>query len=923
LPAAAIGGRPIGEYNLLILGLPVAAEPDFARGGVVMRGAEIRKTFLDFFAERGHRVVRSSPLVPVGDPTLLFTNAGMNQFKDVFLGREARDYARAASAQKCLRVSGKHNDLEEVGRTARHHTFFEMLGNFSFGDYFKAEAIEFAWDLVTRVYGVDPSRLTATVFGGEDGVPADEEAAKLWSQRAGLPEERILRLGASENFWKMGDTGPCGPCSEMHYDQGADLGCGRPDCSGPACDCDRFSEIWNLVFMQFDQRVDGTLAPLPAPSIDTGMGLERMAAVLQGKTSNYQTDLFRPLMEAVAESCGVAPGVEGVPLVSLQVISDHLRAIAFLVADGIIPSNEGRGYVLRRILRRAFRHGRLLGRQGPFLHRLSRVVVDEMGSAYPELEAARTVIDEVCRAEEERFEETLDESLKLLEASFRAHEGKRRIPGAELFRLYDTFGLPLDLAEEMARERGYGLDREGFEAALEAQRKRARESWQGGGGGALDRVHADLAGRGLRSTFLGYEAEEAEGTVLALVAGGEETTRLSAGESGEVLLDRTSLYAEAGGQVGERGELIWDGGRAAVSLTLSPVPGMIVHQVNIAEGELEVGRRVTVRSDPGERRATRRNHTATHLLHAALRNILGAHVKQAGSLVAPDRLRFDFTHYRPLSASRIREIEDLVNAQILGNRPVETRIRPLEEALESGAVALFGEKYDERVRVVSVPGFSTELCGGLHCSATGDIGVFKVLSERGISAGVRRLEAVTGLGALARFQAEEDTLAGLAERLGVPRDDLLVAAEKLVRRQKDLQREVERLRLKMAGGTTSGETDRVESVDGLKVLARRIEDLDRSQMRQLADSLRSKADVVVLGTQRENRVALLVAVNPEASKRVPARRVIDRLARICGGGGGGKDTLAEAGGRDPSKLDQALGMGGEVVREILAGSGSR
>jgi alanyl-tRNA synthetase len=542
-----------------------------------------------------------------------------------------------------------------------------------------------------------------------------------------------------------------------------------------------------------------------------------------------------------------------------------------------------------------------------------------MGETFPELTASRTVIDEVCRAEEERFEETLDESLKLLESSFAKHESRRVIPGEELFRLYDTFGLPLDLAEEMARESGYELDRDGFQAALEAQRVRARESWRGGASEAEDQIHTALAERGLMTVFLGYEAGEAEGTVLALVTEGQETDSLGPGSAGEVILDQTPLYAEAGGQVGETGELAWEGGRAVVKESVSPARGLIAHRIEVTEGELRVGGRVHVRTHPEERLATRRNHTATHLLHAALRTVLGPHVKQAGSLVAPDRLRFDFTHYRPLSPARLREIEDLVNSRIVANRAVETQVLPLEEAVQSGAMALFGEKYDALVRVVSVPEFSTELCGGLHCAATGDIGLFKIVSERGISAGVRRLEALTAQGALARFRGDEETLEALSGELGVPRDELLAAADRLIRRQKELIREVDRLRLKMESGRAAGETDRVESVDGLKILARRIEDLDRGQMRQLADSLRDKADVVVLGTRREDRVALLVAVSPEVSKRVPARRVIDRLARICGGGGGGKDTLAEAGGRDPSKLDEALAMGGTAVREILAG----
>ena len=884
-----------------------------------MRGAEIRRQFLDYFAAHGHRIVPSSPLVPVGDKTLLFTNAGMNQFKDVFLGRDRRDYSRATSAQKCLRVSGKHNDLEQVGRTARHHTFFEMLGNFSFGDYFEEEAIELAWKLVVEEFGTDPGRLTVTVFGGDATVPADEEAESLWRRLSGLPPERILRYGASENFWRMGETGPCGPCSEIHYDQGAELGCGRADCQGPACECDRFLEIWNLVFMQYDQHADGVMDPLPAPSIDTGMGLERMAAVLQGCSSNYDTDLFKPLIEAVAGSAGIESDCPGDARVSLQVIADHVRAIAFLIADGVMPSNEGRGYVLRRILRRGFRHGRVLGHSGPFLHRLTAVVVDQMGEAYPELVSSRQVIDDVCRAEEERFEETLDESLKRLMATFAAHQAERRIPGDQLFQLYDTFGLPLDVAEDMARERGFELDRAGFDAAMEAQRRRARESWKGGEAPVESRVWDDLAGRGVGSVFLGYETGQAEGTVLALVREGREVQVLEPGETGEMILDRTPLYAEAGGQVGERGVVSWEGGKADVAYTTAPVQGLIAHRITVAAGRLAVDQRIEVRSFPEERAATRRNHTATHLLHAALKAVLGPHVKQAGSLVAPDRLRFDFTHYRSLSSARLQEIEDAVNERIVLNQAVQTEVLPLDQALASGAVALFGEKYASKVRVVSVPGFSTELCGGLHCSATGDIGVFKIVAEKGISAGVRRLDALTGLGALRRFQEDEKKLAALASEMGVPREDLGVAARRMVQRQKELQRELGRLRLKLAGETPADSSaDEVQSVDGLKVLARRIEDLDRSQMRNLADNLKRTADVVVLGTAREDRVSLLVAVRDEASVRVPAREVVAELAKVCGGGGGGKATLAEAGGRDTSRLDEALGLGAEVVRRILA-----
>jgi alanyl-tRNA synthetase len=840
----------------------------------------------------------------------------MNQFKDVFQGREQRDYVRAASAQKCLRVSGKHNDLEQVGRTARHHTFFEMLGNFSFGDYFKEAAVEYAWDLLIRVYGIDASRITATVFAGEEGLPADEEAEELWLRLAGLPRERVLRLGAKENFWRMGETGPCGPCSELHYDQGVEAGCGAVDCQGPACDCDRYLEIWNLVFMQFDQQAGGELLRLPAPSIDTGMGLERLTSVIQGKKSNYDTDLFTPLIQAVAASSDVSPDAAGETRVSLQVISDHLRAIAFLVADGIVPANEGRGYVLRRILRRAYRHGRSLGHQRPFLHRLSRVVVEEMGEAYPELNESAQVIDEVCLVEEERFAETLAESLGLLEDSFKKNAGTRSIPGGELFRLYDTFGLPLDVAEDLARERGYQLDMDGFKTAMASQRERARASWKGGVSKAAARVYQDLADAGVTTEFLGYETGTSTAEVRALVVGGEPVESLAAGATGEMVLDRTPLYAEAGGQVGERGEILWDGGRAEVTLTTAPVAGLSVHQVTLREGTLTTGAAVEVRCLAEERLATRRNHTATHLLHAALKQVLGGHVKQAGSLVAPDRLRFDFTHYRAITPALLRQIEEMVNARIVENATVATSVQPLEEALAGGAMALFGEKYGDSVRVVEVPGFSTELCGGLHCRAAGDIGLLKIIGEHGISAGVRRLEALTGAGAMERFRQDEEVLGDLAAGLGVPREDLVMAAERLVQQKKELQKELDRVRLKMAGsGSTSGQ---VEQVDDLKVLARRIEDLDRGQMRQLADTLKEKADVVILGTRRGERVALLVAVRDEASGRAPARQVVDRLARLCGGRGGGKATLAEAGGSNPAGLDDVLSKGGQVVREILA-----
>ncbi|MFQ5766562.1 MAG: alanine--tRNA ligase [Acidobacteriota bacterium] len=884
-----------------------------------MRGAEIRDTFLKFFQGREHRVVPSSPLVPVGDESLLFTNAGMNQFKALFQGHEKRDYRRAVSVQKCLRVSGKHNDLEQVGRTARHHTFFEMLGNFSFGDYFKEEAIAMAWDLVTQVYGIDAQRLTATVFAGEGSLPADEEAAEYWRTIASLPPARIIRLGARENFWRMGESGPCGPCSELHYDQGEEQGCGRADCAGPACECDRFLEIWNLVFMQFDQQQGGDLGSLPAPSIDTGMGLERMAAILQGKKSNYETDLFVPIMEAVRGGSSVSFEDSGSgSTVSAQVVADHLRAIVFLLAEGVMPSNEGRGYVLRRILRRGFRHGRMLGWKGPFLYELTGLVVDLMGGAYPELASSRKVIRNICRTEEERFEETLDESVKLLERSFAQHAGIRHIPGEELFRLYDTFGLPLDLASELARERGYQLDQEGFHAALKAQRLRARRSWKGRQPAGGEQVYLELANRGLRSRFLGYQAAQSEGEILALVKEGTEVEALGPGMQGQIVLDQTPLYAEAGGQVGEQGRLLWEGGHGEVLDTRSPAQGLIVHQVLVAEGTLNRGVKVKVLSLPEERAATRRNHTGTHLLHAALRTVLGLHVKQAGSLVAPDRLRFDFTHHKALSAARIDEIEDIVNSRILRNEPVLTRIMPRQEALDSGAMALFGEKYSVQVRVVSIRDFSKELCGGLHCSSTGEIGMLKITGEKGISSGVRRIEAVTGTGALAYFRDGARLIREMIETVGSPREGLLGGIKKLMADHRELRRRLQRLQLKLESGVSrSGQTaDEIVQVAGVSLLARRVEDLDRGQMRQLSDTLKASADIVVLGGMRQGRTVLLVSVRDTVAERIPASRIIHDLAEISGARGGGKATLAEAGGRDPARLEEAMKRAVEVVARL-------
>ncbi len=883
-----------------------------------MHSREIRRVFLEYFAQRGHRVVPSSPLVLPRDPTLLFANAGMNQFKDVFTGREQRDYRRAVSVQKCLRVSGKHNDLEQVGRTPRHHTFFEMLGNFSFGDYFKREALAWAWDLVTRVFGLPPERLWVTVFGGSAAAPPDEEAWRLWQEIAGLPEERILRQGEADNFWRMGETGPCGPCSEIHYDLG-EVQQGAAQASTPATDSERFLEIWNLVFMQFEQQEDGRLEPLPAPSIDTGMGLERMAAVLQGTTSNYETDLFLPLLEAASRASGRRYGEDEEADVSLRVIADHVRAICFLVADGVVPANDKRGYVLRRILRRAIRHGRKLGVERPFLHEIAPVVLDLLGEVYPELVAAREAIFAVCRREEARFAETLGVGLELLEARLaeivRDASRPRVVPGEELFRLYDTFGLPLDLARDIAAERGIALDEVGFEEAMARQRARAQPSWRGARPERAAAVYRELRQRG-PTRFEGYTRTELEGVrVVALLREGRPVPLLADGGEGEAVLEATPFYAEAGGQVGDSGWLAGPEGRARVLDTQRPVEGLIVHRIRLETGRLAVDDRVRAEVDRERREAIRRNHTATHLLHAALREIVGPHVKQAGSLVAPDRLRFDFTHFAGLSDRALADIEALVNEKILEDLAVEEAWMSLEEALRQGAIALFGEKYGDEVRVISIGEFSRELCGGTHTRHLGEIGLFKLTEERSVASGTRRLEALTGTGSLRAFQEEEAVLRALEQALAVPRGEVLREVERRMEQLRQLQRELERLRLGSVRQRLLERARRPAEAGRIKVLAERVDGVSAAQARELADALRQQlgSGVVVLGRAEGEKAALLVAVTDDLKAQLPAVRLARELGRIIGGGGGGRDDLAEAGGRRPERLDEALRAAVEVV----------
>ncbi len=887
-----------------------------------MTAEQTRRAFLEFFEARGHRVVPSSPLVLPRDPTLLFANAGMNQFKDVFTGREHRDYRRAVSSQKCLRVSGKHNDLEQVGRTPRHHTFFEMLGNFSFGDYFKAEAIEWAWELITEVWGIPESRLWVTVFGGSPGVPADEEAFALWRDRVGVRPDRILRLGEKDNFWRMGDAGPCGPCSEIHYDLGEDLTSveGRSD---PETDSRRFVEIWNLVFMQFDQGPDGTLSPLPAPSIDTGMGLERISAVLQGKRSNYDTDLFVPILEAAARRAGVRYGADPSADTSLRVIADHVRALCFLVADGVVPANDKRGYVLRRVLRRAIRHGRKLGITEPFLHEISPVVLDRLGEAYPELLAAKDAILEVGRREEERFADTLASGLALLDQAIGDLPAEAKVlPGADLFRLYDTFGLPLDLAQDVAEERGVALDLEGFERELALQRARAQASWKGGRTVEAAAEWGGIAHR-FRTVFEGYERLRLDGVrVLAIVREGRSVPGLAAGEEGDVVLDATPFYGEAGGQVGDTGWLVTGEARARVLDTKRPVEGIVAHRVRVEDGRLGEGDLVTGEVDAERREAIQRNHTATHLVHAALREVVGTHVKQAGSLVAPDRLRFDFSHFAPISDRALADVEDLVNREALSNIPVTAEEMPLDEALRSGAMALFGEKYGDRVRVVTIGAFSKELCGGTHCGRSADVGPFKLIQERGVASGTRRIEAVTGDVSLRRYRAMSAAVESLERLLSVPQDQLVAEVERRLEQTKQLQRELERARMKAVREGLASDAEAPEVVSGVKVLARRADGLGAPEMRTLADNLRQKlgSGVVLLGRAEEGKASLLVAVTKDLEARLPAGEIVRTMAKVIGGGGGGRPDLAEAGGKDPARLDEALRAGVETVGRLVEGA---
>ena len=865
-----------------------------------MRGDEIRERFMTFFQQRDHVGVPSSSLVPQNDPTLLFTNAGMNQFKAVFLGEETRPYQRAVSSQKCVRAGGKHNDLENVGRTARHHTFFEMLGNFSFGDYFKREAIALAWAFVTEELKLPPERLLITVHA------EDDDACDIWRREIGLPEEKVIRIDSSDNFWSMGATGPCGPCSEIFYDFGPGIPGGPP--GSAAADGDRFVEIWNLVFMQYDRAEDGTMAPLPNPCIDTGAGLERLAAILQGKTNNYDSDLFQPLIEAATRLTGGAATPDR--QVSLRVIADHIRSVGFLIADGVLPSNEGRGYVLRRIMRRAMRHGRLLGMEAPFLHQLVPVLVARMGGFFPELAAQEKSLAIVIENEEKRFATTLGSGLKILEEATAELQAGDRLDGETVFTLYDTYGFPVDLTADILSERKITLDLDGFTAHMAEQRRRARAAWSGSGDEKISGVYRAILEQHGGGEFLGYTTESAQGTVQAIIVDGETRERLdreTRAKSIGIVVNQTPFYGESGGQVGDSGLIEWSGGRFQVETGKRPLEGCIVHQGRLLEGALAVGETVTLTVDRQRRDAIRLHHSATHLLHHALGQVLGAHVKQAGSLVAAERMRFDFSHFQGLTAEELQRIEALVNDGILANDLQETVVMTPEEAVAAGAQALFGEKYGEQVRVVRI-GASLELCGGTHVRRSGDIGLFRILSEGAVAAGVRRIEGVCGRAARESYSQDAERLRQAAQRLKTRPDEVIDGVERLQIRLRDLERELEKAKSARAGDVVGDLAAQVQTVGDIPVLAVRVEGVDPKGLRDLVDRLKDKlgSAVILVAMVEADKVSLVAGVTGDLTGRIKAGDLMRFAAERVGGKGGGRPDMAQGGGNQPEQLAEAL-----------------
>ncbi|SHJ07747.1 alanyl-tRNA synthetase [Desulfatibacillum alkenivorans DSM 16219] len=875
-----------------------------------MTGNEVRSAFLEYFKKNDHRVVKSSSLVPQDDPTLLFTNAGMVQFKRTFLGEEKRDYTRAATSQKCVRAGGKHNDLENVGYTARHHTFFEMLGNFSFGDYFKELAVELSWDLLVNKFGLPADKLWVSIYLDDD------EAGLLWRDKIGVPEERIVRLGEKDNFWSMGDTGPCGPCSEIHIDRGEAFGCDSPDCA-VGCDCDRYLEIWNLVFMQYNRDETGKMTPLPRPSIDTGMGLERICSILQNADTNYGTDLFTPIFNRIGELSGKKLGDSKTDDVCMKVIADHSRAAAFLVGDGILPSNEGRGYVLRRIMRRAIRYGRQLGFNKSFLHETVAAVCDSMGGAYPDLVEGRSFITNVIVNEESRFSETLDKGLSVLNDALGEMEakGEKEISGEVIFKLYDTYGFPVDIVEDVVRDKGIVLDRDGFQTRMKEQKEKSRSTVAFEGAGE---AFASLSSQGIKCEFQGYHGTSGCSKVILVVKDGKEVQEAQAGDAVSVVTEATPFYGESGGQMGDLGVIMADGLEMEVARTLKDPTGLIIHEGKVVKGKIAKGQDVDLKVDEAARQATARNHTATHLLHAALREVVGDHVKQAGSLVGPERLRFDFTHFSPLTPEETAKIETLVNERIRDNLDVNTVEMDADQARESGAMALFEEKYGDTVRVVSMEGFSKELCGGTHTERSGDVGFFVIAGETSVAAGVRRIEALTGAAAVEYVHGLMSHLNKVSGLLKEKPETLPDKIEKLLALNKQQEKEINALKAKIAAKASESVDDEIREVRGAKMIAKKVEVDSPAAMRDLADKFRDKlqSGIVVLGSEVNGKALLIVMVTKDLTKQFQAGNIIKHVAKEVGGGGGGRPDMAQAGGSKPENLSQAMEKAYQIVEEM-------
>lgn len=877
-----------------------------------MKGKEIRDRFIEYFNERGHEFVRSSSLIPKDDPTLLFTNAGMVQFKNVFIGTEKRSYTRAVSSQKCVRAGGKHNDLDNVGYTARHHTFFEMLGNFSFGDYFKKEAIEYGWDLMVNVFKLPPDKLWATVYKDDD------EAYGIWRNVIGLEKDKVLRLGDEDNFWSMGDTGPCGPCSEILIDQGKDFSCGSDTCK-PGCECDRYLELWNLVFMQYNRDETGKMKPIPNPSIDTGMGLERITAVIQGVKSNYETDLFRGILERIEHTAKIKYGNDEQTDTSMRVIADHSRSVSFLITDGVFPSNEGRGYVLRRILRRAVRHAKMLGIDEPFLHMILPAVNQTLGDAYPELLERADFVSQVVKKEEERFLETIDRGLDLLEQEINSLKSRKNtvLSGDVVFRLYDTYGFPYDLTEDIAKNEGIVIEKDSFDREMDKQKRQSRKSWKGAGEEGSAGVYADLISGGMDIEFTGYGSLEGISTVIAIITDGTLAESAGEKENIEIITASTPFYGQSGGQVGDKGVIESDTFKAQVIDTKKPFRNLIVHRALVEKGAVWVGDTVRLKVDESHRKGAMVHHTCTHILHASLREILGDHISQAGSLVAPDRLRFDFTHHTQLRGEELREIEDLVNKRIRQDDAVKTlEDIPYDEAISTGATAIFEEKYGDRVRVVSIGDYSSELCGGTHLGSSGEAGLLKIVSEAASSAGVRRIEAVAGDSGWDYIKQQEKTIKDVSSLLKVPQSDIVARLEKLKEENEELRNELESYRSKNLSNTATDLLDRTVELDGLRLLSAEI-DVPSGELRNVWDNLKQKlgSGIAVLGSKNDVKAVILVGVTGDLTGKYNAGRIIKDLAAIIGGGGGGKPDMAQAGGSKPENLDKALGSAEEIIRK--------